>query len=128
MLSVAWVIFAQSLSMITRISIFVTIQVVFILITLIVRHFDKPSDNVIQVLNDLVYLLAWIGLFKYNTSSNWTDSAVTILFTVIYVNGLIITLIQLVVCLKGIWDYWSNKNKQNTSKILGSLLLKYLIQ
>ena len=127
MLSVAWVIFAQSLSMITRISIFVTIQVVFILITLIVRHFDKPSDNVIQVLNDLVYLLAWIALFRYNTSSNWTDSVVTILFAVISVNGLIITLIQLVVCLKGIWDYWSNKNKQNASKIFGNLLLKYMI-
>ena len=119
-LSVSWVIFAQSLGMIARISIFVGIQVIFMIITIVVRHFKNISDNIIQILNDSIYLFAWIALFRYNTETNWADGYITALFATITINGLIITLIQVVMLIKALWDLRSKKQKViNATKITG---------
>ena len=121
-LSVSWVIFTQSLGMITRISIFVGIQVIFTTISIIVRHFKNISDNIIQILNDSIYLFAWIALFRYNTETNWADGFITALFASITINGLIITLIATFRFIKLLLEYWFKKQRDiNSTKISGKI-------
>ena len=96
-LSICVVIFCQNMKMYTRISIYVIVQTIFMIITLVVRHYKKISDNIIQILNDSIYLTACIALFRYNKETNWASGFVTGFLATITVNGLIITLIQLIV-------------------------------
>ena len=121
-LSISWVIFAQNLNMISRLSIYVVIQIVFTITTILIRHYEKASDNIIQILNDLVYFFAWIILFRYNTNENWSDGIITALFATITINGLIIVLIQVYTLFNALCNLRSKKRKViNENKIPGIL-------
>ena len=116
-LSVSIVIFGQNMGMYARISIYVFIQIIFMIITLVVRHYEAVSDNIIQILNDSIYITAWISLFRYNKDTNWANGFVTAFLAVITVNGLIITLIQLIVLFRELFIIYINWRKANASRI-----------
>ena len=122
MLSVAWVIFTQNLSSIVRISIYVTIQTVFLIILLIVRNYKKTSDNIIHILNDLVYYIACVALFRYNTTTNWSDGFITAFFATITVNGLTISLIQFIVLFRELYFIYVKCRQIRASKLKGIYL------
>ena len=117
MLSVLWVILTQSLAMMIRISLFVAIQSIFFIFTVFIRQFEKTSDNIIQILNDFVYLFACIALFRYNTESNWGNGYITSFFAIITANGLVVTLIQLTVFIFELRKLPCCKRKINQIKI-----------
>ena len=117
-LSISIIIFGQNMGMYARISIYVFIQIIFMIITLIVRHYEAVSDNIIQILNDSIYLTAWISLFRYNKETNWANGFVTAFLSTITVNGLIITLIQLIVLFRELFIIYINWRKAKSSRIL----------
>ena len=107
--------------MMMRISLFVGIQIAFFVLTVSIRHFEKIPDNIIQILNDLVYLIAWLSLFRYNTETNWANEFITAFFVIITANWLIVNIIQIGVLLRELKNASCLKRKITIKKSFTNL-------
>ena len=94
-----------------------SIQSIFFIISIIIRHFEKTSDNIIQILNDFIYLLACASLFRYNSETNWSNGYITAFFTTITVNGLVVTLIQTFMLFKELLHIFCKSRKSKVTRI-----------
>ena len=97
---VTWVICASGLTKYFRIISYFTIQIIFTVFKLIRKPFEHLTDNFIEYLNDIFYLIASGWLIHYNTESKWTDALLSSYMILIWVNGVLIALVQIFVLLK----------------------------
>ena len=84
-ISVSLVLYAVNLSENTKIWIFLVIQVTFSLLKLIIRPYLHIHVNIIEILNDLIYILL-CGIIYNNSTIEWKSSTINIFKAVIKYN------------------------------------------
>jgi succinate dehydrogenase hydrophobic anchor subunit len=114
-LSATWIVLSIGLVVEARVVVYILIQILSFSYLLIIRPFEDRQDNIIEAVNDSIYLITCILLLHYNNEDRWTESAgrgVVALFTI---NGIIIFLIQIAFASVRLITYC--KNKKKTEKI-----------
>ena len=70
------------------------VQVCYLICLVIIRPFDRVENNLIEIVNEIIYsLMIWM-LVKYNTEEEWKPLTGTIFTGIIMSNSLMITLIM----------------------------------
>lgn len=95
-LSVGWIVLSQSVPLIGRIVGYCCIQLLFAIEKTFVRPFEEITDNLIEVLNDWIYLGVCISLFFLRKFEDWSTKATFVIMVVLTANGLIIAIIKLI--------------------------------
>ena len=65
------------------------IEVVYIIYVVFVRPFYETKDNVIEIVNEFIYILLLGSLIVYNTEKDWTSTVAHIYMQVVFSNNLI---------------------------------------
>lgn len=95
LLGVVVVVLWQSLPILVKVSLFLSIQVSTFWF-IIVRPFQSIKDNLLEFLNELTYWFFTGSLLFYNTEADWSDSVAKVIVNVLLANILIATAIQLI--------------------------------
>ena len=78
----------------TKLIYFVSFQSLYILLILLIRPFEKIKDLILEILNEVFYLLLWCLLFKYNIENDWTRSITQIYIWVMISNNILYCIIS----------------------------------
>ena len=89
------VIIFKNVHLKTKLIIYVSIQSVYVLSILAIRPFEKIKNQMLEMLNEIFYLVLWSLLFKYNTENDWTNKITQIYIWIIISNNIIFVIISL---------------------------------
>ena len=76
-----------------RASLFLFLQVLYIVYTIIIRSFAEKKDQMIELLNEIAILILVIILTIFNSKSGWTDAVVYTIISIILIQTFILMLI-----------------------------------
>ena len=88
------VIIFKNTQLTTKLIIFVSIQSLYMLAILIIRPFEKMKNFMLEMINEIFYLLLWCLLFRYNTENNWTNQITQIYLWVMISNNVLFAFIS----------------------------------
>jgi hypothetical protein len=100
-ISLVWTIQAVFFHKMTRIIIYAVIQSCFFAYTVCQKPMDNFRDNLIECIDDGIYLAICIALVYLNKEDRWTNSLTIIITMVLSFNWIIITCIQVGFMIKG---------------------------
>ena len=95
----------KDLNMITKISVYATIQFVYMVLCCCLRPFKMTKDAIIDSINELIYLVLCILLVYFNTSDRWSSVISNAYIWIIISNNLVLLIFEIVCCFK-----WKSKN------------------
>ena len=91
---VIFLIFGQSLTSISKISVLLIIQVVYLPTIVYLRAFKRVVDNIIDIMNEVYFLVFLTILVFYNKESHWDSSTSdAFLYLIVSNSCVILTLI-----------------------------------
>ena len=96
MLSIMIVTVCTSLPMYVKVVMFVIVQLVAWLYIVIVRPFNATKNNIIEVLNESIYLVLSLSLLYYNEINWWDTVTSSIVIQTLLWDSLIIALICMI--------------------------------
>ncbi|CAI2368117.1 unnamed protein product [Moneuplotes crassus] len=102
------------------------IQTLYFLLLMLIRPFTRPENNIIEIVNELIFLTLSFFLCLFNSESKWTPTVTKAFSFIILSNSLIITLIMIstliVTIINNIKCSSRNKPTQVSSKVLPAAL------
>ena len=78
-----------------KLAIFVSIQLLYLILFLAIRPFNKIKNLVLEILNEFIYLVLWWLLFKLNKENDWTSSMTQVYIWIIISNNIIFVIISI---------------------------------
>ena len=93
---VLFLIFGQSFSAVFRLMILLKIQMIYMPIIIALKPFKKAADNIIDIVNEIFFLVLLSTLVFYNKKDHWDDSIKQVYLNIIMFNSLIILILILV--------------------------------
>ena len=75
------------------VSILVLLQLAYLIYMCILRPFDDIKANVIEIINETVFLILLCSLLLYSSELKWTETSVFILIFIMVLNSLIVFII-----------------------------------
>ena len=95
----------KDLNMITKISVYASIQFVYMVLCCCLRPFKMTKDAIIDSINEFIYLVLCILLVYFNTSDRWSSVISNAYIWIIISNNLVLLIFEIVCCFK-----WKSKN------------------
>ena len=92
---VIFLIFGQSLTPIEKILVAVAVQLVYLPTIVYLRAFKKVTDNIIDTMNEVYFLVFLIILIFYNIESHWDSSTSDAYLYLIISNSCVILTLML---------------------------------
>ena len=90
-LLVALVILLRSTNLYFVVGTFVTIQLVYTVIITWLRPFESSKDNLIEIVNEIIFLLFSASLVRLNKSSHWGKALERVFMYLLVANTVIVT-------------------------------------
>lgn len=115
-LSVTWIVFAETISLTIRTAGYAAIHFVFAIINTIIRPLEEFSPTFISIADDWIYVGVCCLLIPFNTEEAWSKASLLAVLILLTANGVIIAFIQFLSMLRKIY-LKCKKKKENKSKI-----------
>ncbi|CAI2381711.1 unnamed protein product [Moneuplotes crassus] len=114
--SVTWIVMSVSFGAVARATVYCLIQFAFVCIKVAIRFYEEPKDNIIEVLDDLIYLGLCIVIVVQANEDNWNESLSNIVITVMTLNTLLILVINIFVMVVTLLSYCKTKQRARISQ------------
>ena len=89
------VVFLKNAGFAVQMSLFTLIQAVSIVYSIGVRPFEACADNLVEVLNDAIFILLTVAIFAFRDVLGWSEGWVTACVSLLTVNSFLIAIIIL---------------------------------
>ena len=83
-----------------KIGVYSLIQLIFFLYTVILRPFNNIKDNLLEIVNEVHYVVLTSSLLFLNYESNWSQVKEIVYLAIIFSNNIIVCLISLIFLIK----------------------------
>ena len=117
-ISVAWVILSAGLPKLARIILYAFIQFMTTGYTIFARPLEASRDNIIEIMNDVLYFLFWCSLIYFNEEDRWNYTVSMIYTSVFTFNSLAIAGVQTGYLIKNLVKYLKKKLKKSHDKVI----------
>ncbi|CAI2381813.1 unnamed protein product [Moneuplotes crassus] len=114
--SVTWIVMSVSFGSVARAIVYCLIQFAFVSIKVTIRYYEEPKDNIVEILDDLMYLGLCIVIVVQANEYNWNESLVNTVITVMTLNTLIILIINIFALVIAILNYLKSKRRMKISQ------------
>ena len=94
---------------------FTSIQLASAIFTIIVKPFDSAKDNIIEILNEAIFLILCIIITICNDESFWFPSLSHVLISIMLANNVIINVIVITEIIVNISIKWKKKKRPTPS-------------
>jgi hypothetical protein len=75
-------------------SVFLSIEIVYFLIAILLRPFESKVDNFIEIMNEVFYCIFIIIIWVYKRHADWNDAAIDAFFALLLANNMLIVFIS----------------------------------
>jgi hypothetical protein len=106
----------QRYSLMYLLSVYISTQLIYMLVIIILRPFNSKKDNFVELMNELFYSGFCITLLFYNEEDHWSDSSTWWYLGFLLGNNFIISIISTVAMVVLIIKIW--KEKLTKSKVM----------
>ncbi|CAI2361785.1 unnamed protein product [Moneuplotes crassus] len=115
-LSACIIVFLRPAPVLVRLILFDIVQLCGLLYAIIVRPYKHLRNNIMEILNETLFLIFCILITILNKEQDWSSSLANIVLIVIMTNGLIIALILLVTTVKDLVKFIRKCRKKRQEK------------
>ena len=86
----------RNFSVYPRCIFFCIVQFTALLYSAIIRPFNEPKDNIIEIMNEAIFTILSITVTICNEKSMWFNGLEKILLYTLMINGLLISLVEII--------------------------------
>ena len=94
-LLIVWLLAMKDFDPVVLSSGMLFIQVIYYVHILIARPFDRKENNLVEIVNETIYLVMITIIVAFDKSSEWSDTIKTVYGGIIMGNSAIITVIMI---------------------------------
>ncbi|CAI2386341.1 unnamed protein product [Moneuplotes crassus] len=117
-LLVIWLVCMLKSDPIVIMSVIISLQVLYLFILMIAKPFEDRTNNVIELVNEIIFTILIGLLCRFNTEKAWNGSIDSIFISIMLFNTLIVTVILTISFIYKLKQKFSNQNqKRGSNKI-----------
>ncbi len=84
---------ATTLTFYIKMGYYCLVQILIIAYTIIVRPYEAWKDNVVEVMNDSVFVYIIVMLTVYDKKEDWSGARITTILNVLMIEGVLVSII-----------------------------------